>query len=76
VGSIEYIHKRIIEKRDEGCGVLLISTELDEIMGLADRIAVMYRGKIIDVLPAQEATKEGVGLLMAGVKSAAAGAAA
>jgi general nucleoside transport system ATP-binding protein len=76
VGSIEYIHRRIIEKRDDGCGVLLVSTELDEIMGLADRIAVMYRGKIIDVLPAREATKEGVGLLMAGVKSAAAAPAA
>jgi ABC-type uncharacterized transport system ATPase subunit len=72
VGSIEYIHQRIIEKRDEGCGVLLVSTELDEIMALADRIAVMYRGKIIDILPAQEATKEGVGLLMAGVKESVA----
>jgi ABC-type uncharacterized transport system ATPase subunit len=72
VGSIEYIHQRIIEKRDQGCAVLLVSTELDEVMGLADRIAVMYRGKIIAVLPAQEATKEGVGLLMAGVQPAAA----
>jgi simple sugar transport system ATP-binding protein len=67
VGSIEYIHRRIVEKRDEGCAVLLVSTELDEIMGLADRIAVMYRGKIVAVLPADEATKEGVGLLMAGI---------
>ncbi len=68
VGSIEYIHNRIVEKRDEGRAVLLVSTELDEIMSLADRIAVMYRGKIIDILPALEATKEGVGLLMAGIK--------
>jgi ABC-type uncharacterized transport system ATPase subunit len=68
VGSIEYIHKRIIAKRDEGCAVLLVSSELDEIMGLSDRIAVMYRGKIIDVLAAENATKEKVGLLMAGVK--------
>ena len=67
VGSIEYIHRRIVEKRDEGCAVLLVSTELDEVMGLADRIAVMYRGKIIAILPAQGATKEGVGLLMAGI---------
>ncbi len=67
VGSIEYIHARIIEKRDQGCAVLLVSTELDEVMGLADRIAVMYRGKIIAILPAQGATKEGVGLLMAGI---------
>ena len=68
VGSIEYIHKRILEKRDAGCAVLLVSSELDEIMDLADRIAVMYRGEIIDVLQAEEATKEGVGLLMAGIK--------
>jgi general nucleoside transport system ATP-binding protein len=68
VGSIEYIHQRIVEKRDQGCAVLLVSTELDEVMGLADRIAVMYRGKIISILPAQGATKEGVGLLMAGIQ--------
>jgi general nucleoside transport system ATP-binding protein len=68
VGSIEYIHSRIIEKRDQGCAVLLVSTELDEVMGLADRIAVMYRGKVIAILPAQGATKEGVGLLMAGIQ--------
>jgi simple sugar transport system ATP-binding protein len=68
VGSVEYIHGRILEKRDAGCAVLLASPELDEIMELSDRIAVMYRGKIVDILPAQEATKEGVGLLMAGIK--------
>lgn len=67
VGSVEYIHGRILQKRDEGCAVLLVSSELDEIMQLADRIAVMYRGKIIDILPAEKATKEGVGLLMAGI---------
>jgi ABC-type uncharacterized transport system ATPase subunit len=67
VGSVEYIHERIIQKRDEGCAVLLVSSELDEIMGLSDRIAVMYRGKIVDVLLAEQATKEKVGLLMAGV---------
>jgi len=66
VGSIEYIHKQIIQKRDEGCAVLLVSAELDEIMQLSDRIAVMYRGKITAVLKASEATKEQLGLLMAG----------
>jgi len=66
VGSIEYIHKQIIRKRDEGCGVLLISAELDEILQLSDRIAVMYRGMITAILPAAEATKETLGLLMAG----------
>lgn len=70
VGSVEYIHGRIIQKRDEGCAVLLVSSELDEVMGLSDRIAVMYRGEIVDILQADEATKEGVGLLMAGIHNA------
>ncbi len=68
VGSVEYIHGRILEKRDDGVAVLLVSSELDEIMELSDRIAVMYRGEIVDVLPAGSATKEMVGLLMAGIK--------
>lgn len=68
VGSIEYIHRRIVEKRDEGCGVLLVSPELDEVMSLSDRIAVMYEGRIMDILPADQATKEEIGLLMAGVR--------
>lgn len=71
VGSIEYIHNRIIEKRDEGTGVLLVSPELDEIISLSDRIAVIFDGKIVDILDAKEATKEKLGLLMAGVKEVA-----
>jgi ABC-type uncharacterized transport system ATPase subunit len=67
VGSIEYIHNRLLEKRDEGCAVLLVSTELDEIMQMADRIAVMYRGKILVIVDADSVTKKDVGLLMAGV---------
>lgn len=67
VGSIEYIHKRIVQKRDQGCAVLLVSPELDEIMELSDRIAVMYRGKIIACVSADAVTKEQIGLLMAGV---------
>lgn len=67
VGSIEYIHKRIVEKRDEGAGVLLVSPELDEIMELSDRIAVMYRGQVLAVVPNKGITKEYIGLLMAGV---------
>jgi simple sugar transport system ATP-binding protein len=67
VGSIEYIHHRIIEKRDEGCAVLLVSTELDEIMQISDRIAVMYRGQILAVVDATTITREEIGLLMAGV---------
>ncbi len=67
VGSIEFIHGRILEKRDEGVAVLLISPELEEIIDLSDRIAVMYRGKIVDTLPGEKATKEQIGLLMAGI---------
>jgi simple sugar transport system ATP-binding protein len=66
VGSIEYIHSRIIEKRDEGTAVLAVSTELDEIRALSDRIAVMFEGQIVDILPANRVTKEQLGLLMAG----------
>ena len=67
VGSIEYIHKQILAKRDEGAAVLVVSTELDEVMELSDRIAVMYRGKIVAIVPSQQATKEYIGLLMAGM---------
>jgi simple sugar transport system ATP-binding protein len=66
VGSIEYIHRRIIEKRDEGCAVLLVSPELDEVMSLSDLIAVMYEGEIVDIVPADQLTKEEIGLLMCG----------
>jgi general nucleoside transport system ATP-binding protein len=68
VGSIEYIHGQIVKKRDEGCAVLLVSPELDEIMSLSDRIAVMFGGKILAIVPAKEATKESLGLLMAGIR--------
>jgi simple sugar transport system ATP-binding protein len=67
VGSIEYIHGQILKKRDEGCAVLLVSSELDEIVNLSDRIAVMYAGRILDILPAAQATREQLGLLMAGI---------
>jgi ABC-type uncharacterized transport system ATPase subunit len=67
VGSIEYIHNRLIEKRDQGCAILLVSTELDEILQLSDRIAVMFRGRILTNLNADVVTKEDLGLLMAGV---------
>jgi simple sugar transport system ATP-binding protein len=67
VGSIEYIHKRIVQKRNDGCAVLLVSPELDEIMELSDRIAVMYRGNILAVVKRSAVTKEEVGLMMAGI---------
>ena len=66
VGSIEFIHERIIAERDEGKAVLLISTELDEVLALADRIAVMYRGKIVGIVDAN-VSRETLGKMMAGV---------
>ncbi len=69
VGSIEFIHQRIIHQRDSGAAVLLVSAELDEIIALSDRIAVMYQGQIIETLDAATATREQLGLLMAGVKA-------
>jgi simple sugar transport system ATP-binding protein len=73
VGSIEFVHERILAERDAGRGVILFSTELDEVMALADRIAVMYRGEILDIVDSK-VTREELGLLMAGVTSAKAGA--
>ncbi len=69
VGSIEFIHSQIVAKRDEGVAVLVVSSELDEIMNLSDRIVVMYKGEVIDIVPRADATREGLGLLMAGVHS-------
>lgn len=67
VGSIEFIHERIIAERDSGRAVILISTELDEVLALADRIAVMYRGRVVGIVSAAEATREKLGKMMAGV---------
>ncbi len=66
VGSIEFVHKTLIEQRDRGAAVLLVSVELDEIMALSDRIAVMFQGRILGVFDRAEATEENIGLLMAG----------
>ncbi len=65
VGSIEFMHKRIVAERDQGTAVLIVSTELDEIAALADRIAVMYRGRIVGVVPPSTPRDE-LGLMMAG----------
>lgn len=66
VGAIEFVHKKIIESRDNGQAVLLVSLELDEVMNLADRIAVIYDGRILDVLDAKNTTEKQLGILMAG----------
>jgi len=65
VGSIEFVHRRIVEQRDQGDAVLIVSAELDEIYALADRIAVMYEGKITGIRPPTVPVEE-LGLLMAG----------
>jgi ABC-type uncharacterized transport system ATPase subunit len=66
VGSIEFIHQQIVSERDRGLAVLLVSSELDEVLSLADRVAVVYRGRVVAVLDAGEADRERIGLLMAG----------
>jgi simple sugar transport system ATP-binding protein len=66
VGSIEFIHSRVIHEREIGTAVLLVSSELDEVMALADRIAVMYRGRVIATV-GPDTPREEIGLLMAGV---------
>jgi simple sugar transport system ATP-binding protein len=66
VGSIEFLHNRIVAERDRGTPVLIVSTELDEVLGLADRIAVMYRGKIVGIV-GPDTSRDVLGLMMAGV---------
>ena len=68
MGAVEFIHQRLLEIRESGIGILLISEELDEIMNLSDRIAVIYKGSVQKILNHDEATKERLGILMAGVK--------
>jgi len=68
VGSIEYIHRQLIKKRDDGVAVLLISAELDEIMAVSDRIAVMFEGRIVGTADADKVTREELGLMMAGAR--------
>jgi simple sugar transport system ATP-binding protein len=65
VGSIEFIHKQIVAKRDEGSAVLLVSAELDEVLELSDQVAVMYRGQLVATMNSEDADKDKVGLLMA-----------
>jgi len=67
VGATEYVHNQLLEQRERGAAVLLISEDLDEIMALSDRIAVMYEGEIVGVLPVGEADIERLGLMMSGV---------
>ncbi len=69
VGSVEFVHRRIVAERDHGTPVLIVSTELDEVTGLADRIAVMYRGRIVGIVPG-DTDRDVLGLMMAGASEA------
>ncbi|MEH7388676.1 ABC transporter ATP-binding protein [Bacillus sp. JJ1474] len=73
VGAIEFIHKRLIDQRDQGKAVLLLSFELDEIINVSDRIAVIYEGKIVAIVDPKQTTEQELGLLMAGSKRKEAG---
>ena len=75
VGSIEFMHKRIIAERDHGTAVIVVSTELDEIFALSDRIAVMYDGRIVGTV-SPDIAREDIGLMMAGAHEPAEGGAA
>jgi simple sugar transport system ATP-binding protein len=66
VGATEYVRSKLLEQRNGGAAVLLISEDLDEVMTLSDRIAVIYEGKIMGVLPTREANIEQLGLMMSG----------
>lgn len=66
MGSIEFVHNRLVSQRDTGLAVLLVSSELDEVLSLADRVAVLYRGRIVAVLEGEAIDRERIGLLMAG----------
>jgi len=68
IGAAEYIHERLVAQREQGTAILVISEDLDEIFGLSDRIAVMYEGQIMGILDPATATREQVGLMMAGVR--------
>ena len=68
VGSIEYIHKRLVEQRDLGKAVLLVSLELDEVLNVSDRIAVVNNGELVGIVNASETNENEVGLMMAGIK--------
>ena len=68
VGATEYVRRRLLEQRDRGAGILLISEDLDEIFNLSNRIAVIFKGRIMGILDAEQATLEQVGLMMAGVQ--------
>lgn len=71
VGAIEFIHKQLIALRDRGCAIILVSVELDEIMGLSDRILVMNKGQEVATIRGEDANAQNLGLMMAGISQGA-----
>ena len=71
VGAIEFIHKQLIALRDRGCAIILVSVELDEILGLSDRILVMNKGQEVETIPGEDANAQKLGLMMAGISQGA-----
>ena len=67
IGATEYVREQLLEQRRKGVAIMLISEDLDEILALSDRIAVLYEGRVMDIVPRDQATPEKLGLLMAGV---------
>ena len=67
IGAIEFIHQQLIEMRDQGCAILLISVELDEILNLSDRIMVMNAGECMGIVDKNDADAQSIGLMMAGI---------
>jgi simple sugar transport system ATP-binding protein len=70
VGATEYIHQQLLAQRARGAAILLISTELEEILALSDRIAVLYEGRIVGEVPGDRANTQKIGLMMAGIRPA------
>ena len=68
IGAVEFIHRRLVEMRDAGKAILLVSAELEEVMSLADRILVMCEGRVVGTMPAEAADRETIGLMMAGIE--------
>jgi simple sugar transport system ATP-binding protein len=66
IGATEFIHRKLIELRDEGAAVLLVSAELDEILSLSDRVIVIYEGRIVGEVDPKEVSEEEIGLMMTG----------
>ncbi len=66
IGAIEFIHRKLVELRDEGCAILLVSAELEEVTSLADRLLVIYHGRIVGEVDPKQSTPEEIGLLMTG----------